>query len=41
MIAIGVLAVVIAVAIPGYQTWLILFGGVLVAYASFGLMIEP
>jgi hypothetical protein len=39
-VAIAVISVVIAVAIPGYQTWLIIFGGVLIAFASFGLMTE-
>jgi hypothetical protein len=41
MVAIAVLSVAVAVAIPGYQTWLIIFGGVLIARASFGLMTEP
>jgi Tfp pilus assembly major pilin PilA len=40
MVAIAVLSVVVAVAIPGYQTWLIVFGGVLVAWAKFGLLTE-
>ena len=35
MVAIAVLSVVVAVAIPGYQTWLVIFGGVLIAWASF------
>ena len=38
MVAIAVLWVVVAVAIPGYQTWLIIFGGVLIAWASVGLL---
>jgi len=41
MVAISVLSVVVAVAIPGYQTRLIAFGGVLIAWAGFGLMTEP
>ena len=40
MVAIGVLTVVTAVAIHGYQTWLIVFGAVLTAWASFGLLTE-
>jgi hypothetical protein len=36
----AVLSVVVAVAIPGYQVWLIIFGGVLVAFAVFGLLTE-
>ena len=40
MVAIAVLSVVVAVAIPGYQPWLIIFGGVLVAWATFGLLTE-
>jgi len=40
MVAIAVLSVVVAVAIPGYQTWLIVFGSVLIAWASFGLLVE-
>ena len=40
MVAIAVLSVVVAVAIPGYQTWLIVFGGVLVSFAVFGLLTE-
>jgi hypothetical protein len=40
MVAIAMLSVVVAVAIPGYQTWLIIFGGVLIAFASFGLFTE-
>ena len=41
MVAIAVLSVVVAVAIPGYQTWLVIFGGVLIAWATFGLLTEP
>jgi hypothetical protein len=40
MVAVAVLSVVIAVAVPGYQFWLIIFGGVLVAWATFGLLTE-
>ena len=40
MVAIAVLSVVVAVAIPGYQIWLIVFGGVLIAWATFGLLTE-
>jgi hypothetical protein len=40
MVTITVLSVVVAVAIPGYQTWLIIFGCLLVAWASVGLMTE-
>ena len=40
MVAVAVLAVVVAVAIPGYQVWLIIFGGVLIAWASYGLLTE-
>ncbi len=40
MVAIAVLSVVVAVAIPGYQIWLIVFGGVLVSFAVFGLLTE-
>ena len=35
MIAIGVLAAVVAAAIPGYRTLLILFGGALAGWGSF------
>jgi hypothetical protein len=31
-----VLTVVVAVIVPGYQTWALVFGGALVAWASFG-----
>jgi hypothetical protein len=34
MVAIAAASVVVAAAVPGYQTWLIIFGGVLVAWAS-------
>ena len=37
MVAIAVLSALAAVAIPGYQAWLIVFGGVLIAWATFGL----
>jgi hypothetical protein len=40
MVVLSVLAAVVAVAILGYQPWLILFGDVLVAYARFDLMTE-
>jgi hypothetical protein len=30
MVVIAVLSVVVAVAVPGYQTWLIVFGGALI-----------
>ena len=40
MVAIAVLSVVVAVAVPGYQFWLIAFGGVLIAWAMFGLLTE-
>ena len=36
MVAIAVLSVVVAVAIPGHQTWLITFGGVLIAWRRSG-----
>ena len=41
MVAIAVLSVVVvvAVAVPGYQFWLIAFG-VLIAWAMFGLLTE-
>ncbi|MGH3127163.1 MAG: hypothetical protein ACRDPX_04520 [Gaiellaceae bacterium] len=38
MIAIAVLAVMVAVAIPGYQFWLIAFAGLLIAWATFGVL---
>jgi hypothetical protein len=38
MVAIAVASVVVAVAVPGYQFWLIIFGGVLIAWASYGLL---
>ena len=38
MVASAVLSVVVAVAVPGYQTRLIVFGGVLIAWATFGLL---
>jgi hypothetical protein len=41
MAVVAVLAVVVAVAIPGYQFWLIIFGGVLIAFAAYGLLTEP
>ena len=34
------LAVAVAVAVPGHQFWLIVFGGVLVTFAVFGLLTE-
>ncbi len=40
MVAIAVLSALVAVAIPGYQAWLIVFGGVLIAWATFGLLRE-
>ena len=40
MVAIAVASVVVAVAIPGYQVWLIIFGGILIAWATFGLLTE-
>ena len=40
MVAIALLSVVVAVAIPGYQVWLIIFVGVLIAWASYGLLAE-
>ena len=40
MVVAAVLSVVVAVAVPGYQTWLIVFGGVLIAWATFGLLTE-
>ena len=41
MVAIAVLSVVVAaVAIPGNQVWLIIFGGALIAWASFGPLTE-
>ena len=40
IVAVAVLSVVVAVAIPGYQIWLIVFGGVLIAWATFGLLTE-
>ena len=40
MVAIAVLSVVVAVAVPGFQTWLIIFGGVFIAWASYGLLTE-
>ena len=40
MVAIAVLSVVVAIAVPGYQFWLIVFGGVLIARATYGLLTE-
>jgi hypothetical protein len=40
VVAVAILTVVIATAIPGYQVWLIAFGGVLIAWATFGLLTE-
>ena len=40
MVAIAVLSVIVAVAVPGYQIWLIVFGGVLIAWATYGLLTE-
>jgi hypothetical protein len=40
MVAIAVLSVVVAVAVPGYQFWLIIFGGVLITFAVYGLLTE-
>ncbi len=40
MVAIAVASVMVAVAVPGYQTWLIIFGGILIAWATFGLLTE-
>ena len=40
MVAIAIASVVVAVAVPGYQFWLIAFGGVLIAWATFGLLTE-
>ena len=40
MVAIAILSVVVAIAVPGYQFWLIVFGGGLVAFAVFGLITE-
>jgi hypothetical protein len=40
MVAVALLSVAVAVAIPGYQVWLIVFGGVLIAWASYGLLTD-
>ena len=40
IVAVAVLSVVIAVAVPGYQIRLIVFGGVLIAWASYGLLAD-
>lgn len=40
MVVVAVLSVVVAVAVPGYPFWLIAFGGVLIAWASYGLLTE-
>ena len=40
VIAIGVLAVVFAVAVPGFQIAIVILGGVLVTWAIFGLLTE-
>lgn len=37
MVAIAVASVVVAVAVPGYRVCPIIFGGVLVAWAAFGV----
>ena len=39
-VAIAIATVVVATAIPGYQLWLLVFAGVLIAFASFGLLTE-
>ena len=38
MIAIGVLAVVLAVALPGFQIAIVVLGGALAAWGSYGLL---
>ena len=40
MVAVAILSVVVAVSIPGPHVWLIVFGGVLIAWATFGLLTE-
>ena len=40
MVAVAILTVVIAISIPGSHVWLIAFGGVLIAWATFGLLTE-
>ena len=40
MIALGVLAVVIGVAVPGFQIAPIILGGLLAGWGSFGLLTE-
>jgi len=41
VIAAGVLAVVFAIAVPGFQIAIVLLGGVLVTWATFGLLTKP
>ena len=38
MIALGVLAVVFAVAVPGFQIAIVVLGGALAAWGSYGLL---
>jgi hypothetical protein len=40
IVAIAVLSAIVAVAVPGYEFWLIIFGGVLIDWAAFGLLTE-
>ena len=40
MVVVALLAVVVAVAVPGYQVWLIIFSGVLITFAVYGLLTE-
>lgn len=40
MVAIAILTVVVTVAIPGMQIWPLVFAGVLIAWASYGLLTE-
>lgn len=40
MIALGLMAVVMAVAIPGFQLAIVVLGGALVTWATYGLLTE-
>ena len=41
MIALGVLVVVLAIALPGFQVTIVILGGALAGWGSFGLLTEP
>lgn len=40
MVVVAVLSAVLAIVIPGYQTWLLLVGGLLAGWAIFSLLTE-